>query len=157
MGVHANLWRDRESGTETVHRLVILSTEVEENSQTTLQLGVHLGRVRVGCTQEQGLDVRKQRSVQEKQGKKGQIEGDSEERETLLQVFCNHWICIFCFKSETVLTLAGVTRTSPSPSPYLWHHLFGVRAHSAPKQSGILDCASANHEESHRPACAVTH
>lgn len=56
-----------------------------------------------------------------------------------------------------MLTLAAMTRTSLCPSPFLWSCLWSVRAHSAPKQSGILDCALASHEESHRPACAVTH
>ena len=63
LSVYTNLWCDRKSGGETVHRLVVLSAEVEENSQTTLQLRVHLSGVGVCCTQEQGLDISKQRSV----------------------------------------------------------------------------------------------
>lgn len=58
---------------------------------------------------------------------------------------------------RVILTQAAVTRTSPSPCPFLWHHPFGVHVHSAPTQSGILDCALANHGESHRPACAAIH
>lgn len=54
-----------------------------------------------------------------------------------------------------ILTLAAVIRTSPSPCPFLWCHPFGGHAHSAPILSGILDCASASREESHRPACAA--
>lgn len=62
----SNLWCDGESRTKTVHRLVVLSAEVEENPQTTLQLRVHLGGVRVGRLQEEGLDIGKQRSVSRK-------------------------------------------------------------------------------------------
>lgn len=58
----SNLWRDGQSCTEAVHRLVVLSAEVKENAQTTLQLRVHLGGVRVGRLQVEGLDVSKQRS-----------------------------------------------------------------------------------------------
>lgn len=67
---YTNLWCDRESGAETVHSLVVLPAEVEENSQTTLQLRVHLGGVRVSCMQIQGLDISEQRSVPETQKKK---------------------------------------------------------------------------------------
>lgn len=56
---YTNLWCDRESSAETVHCLVVLPAEVKENSQTTLQLGVHLSGVRVRCMQEQGLDISK--------------------------------------------------------------------------------------------------
>lgn len=92
--------------------------------------------------------------------KKGQTERESK-REVRVHyykyfVITGCWICVICFQGNTVLTLAAVTRTSPSPSPYLWHHPFGVHAHSAPRQSGILDCALASHGESHRPACAAT-
>lgn len=69
--------------------------------------------------------------------------------------------CLFSFKARTThvcdtLTLATVIQSAPSPSPDLWRHPFGIHAHTAPTQSGILGCASANLEESHRPACAVT-
>lgn len=67
---------------------------------------------------------------------------------------------MFRFKTEislnptcVILTLAAVTRTSPSL--FLWLHPVGVHPPSAPTQNGILDCALANHEESHRPACAA--
>lgn len=62
----SDLWRDRESRTKAVHRLVVLSAQVEKNAQTTLQLRVHQGGVRVGRLQEEGLDIGKQRSTLQK-------------------------------------------------------------------------------------------
>lgn len=53
------------------------------------------------------------------------------------------------------LTLEAVSRTAPSPFPSLWHLPAGFHPHSVPTRSGIWGCASANHEASHRPACAA--
>ena len=51
------LWGDRQRSSEAVDGFVILSAQVKENTQTTLQLGVHKVGVR-GCrTQEQGLHL----------------------------------------------------------------------------------------------------
>lgn len=58
---------DGQSSAETVHCFVVLPAEVEQNSQATLKLWVHLRGVRISRLQEQILDVSKQRSVREKQ------------------------------------------------------------------------------------------
>lgn len=68
-GFFTNLWSDGESSAETVHCLVILSTEVEEDAETTLKLRVHLGWVNIGCLQVHGLDVGIQRPARGKSNK----------------------------------------------------------------------------------------
>ena len=56
----SDLGRDGEGGGEAVHSLVVLSTQVEEDPQATLQLGVHPRRVGVSGSEEHGLDLREQ-------------------------------------------------------------------------------------------------
>ena len=60
-----DLRSNREGSAEAVHSFVVFSAEVEEHSQPTLQLRVHLCRVRVGCLEVQGLHLCKQRPVEE--------------------------------------------------------------------------------------------
>lgn len=148
-GLLTNLWCDRQSSAETVHRFVILPTQVEQNSESTLKLWVHLGGVRISGLEEQILDISKQRSGEEKQK-------ENRGRKKQKEVSLKKWLDAGSVANvSTGLTLAAVTQAFPSRCPFLWHRPFGARARVAPTQNGTSDCASASREESRTPACAA--